>query len=123
MPFLASAILVGVGLFIRLKIMESPAFQRVKETKTEAPKPIVDVVRKYPREVLMAMGMRVAENGCFYILTVFVLAYGEEELGLAKGTMLTGVIIAAAHRAWSPCRCGARCPTASAASRCTWRAP
>jgi metabolite-proton symporter len=95
-PFLASALLVGVGLFIRLRIMESPAFERVKETKTEAPRPIVDVVRKYPREVLVAMGMRVAENGCFYILTVFVLAYGEEELGLAKGTMLTGVIIAAA---------------------------
>ena len=49
-----------------------------------ADKPIVDVVRKYPREVLVAMGMRVAENGCFYILTVFVLAYGEEELGLAR---------------------------------------
>jgi metabolite-proton symporter len=95
-PFLASALLVVVGLFIRLRIMESPAFERVKETKTEARKPIVDVVRKYPREVLVAMGMRVAENGCFYILTVFVLAYGEEELGLAKGTMLTGVIIAAA---------------------------
>ena len=95
-PFLVSALLVGVGLFIRLKLMESPAFQRVKETKTEARKPIVDVVRKYPREVLVAMGMRVAENGCFYILTVFVLAYGEDELGLAKGTMLTGVIIAAA---------------------------
>ena len=76
--------------------MESPAFERVKETNTEADKPIVDVVRKYPREVLTAMGMRVAENGCFYILTVFVLAYGEDELGLAKGTMLTGVIIAAA---------------------------
>ena len=55
-PFLASAILVGVGLFIRLKIMESPAFERVKETKTEAPKPIVDVVRKYPREVLVGDG-------------------------------------------------------------------
>ncbi len=95
-PFLASAILVMVGLVIRLKIMESPAFERVKETNTEAARPIVDVVRKYPREVLVAMGMRVAENGCFYILTVFVLAYGEEELGLAKGTMLTGVIIAAA---------------------------
>jgi len=95
-PFLASAVLVAVGLFIRLKLMESPAFERVKETKTEARRPIVDVVRKYPREVLVAMGMRVAENGCFYILTVFVLAYGEDELGLGKGTMLTGVIIAAA---------------------------
>jgi metabolite-proton symporter len=95
-PFLASAILVIVGLVIRLKIMESPAFERIKETATEAKKPIVDVVRKYPRDVLTAMGMRVAENGCFYILTVFVLAYGEDELGLEKDTMLNGVIIAAA---------------------------
>jgi len=95
-PFLASAILVVVGLIIRLKLMESPAFQRVKETKTEAPRPIVDVVRKYPRDVLTAMGMRMAENGCFYILTVFTLAYGQDELGLEKDTMLNGVIIAAA---------------------------
>jgi MFS transporter, MHS family, shikimate and dehydroshikimate transport protein len=95
-PFLASAILVIVGLVIRLKLMESPAFERVKETQTEASKPIVDVVRKYPRDVITAMGMRVAENGCFYILTVFVLAYGEDELGLSEDTMLNGVIIAAA---------------------------
>ena len=62
-----------VGLVIRLKLMESPAFERVKETKTEADEPIVDVVRKYPREVLTAMGMRMGENGVFYLLTVFVL--------------------------------------------------
>jgi MFS transporter, MHS family, shikimate and dehydroshikimate transport protein len=95
-PFLVSIVLVAVGLVIRLTIMESPAFERVKETKTEARKPIVDVVRKYPRNVLVAMGMRVAENGTFYILTVFVLAYGEDTLGMSKSTMLTGVIIAAA---------------------------
>jgi MHS family shikimate/dehydroshikimate transporter-like MFS transporter len=95
-PFLASAILVIVGLVIRLKLMESPAFQRVKDSKTEAEKPIVDVVRKYPRDVLTAMGMRVAENGAFYVLTVFTLAYGEDELGLEKDTMLNAVIIAAA---------------------------
>jgi MHS family shikimate/dehydroshikimate transporter-like MFS transporter len=95
-PFLASAILVIVGLVVRLKLMESPAFARVQETQTEARRPIVDVVRKYPRNVFTAMGMRMAENGCFYILTVFTLAYGEDELGLAKDTMLNGVIVAAA---------------------------
>jgi MFS transporter, MHS family, shikimate and dehydroshikimate transport protein len=95
-PFLVSAILVIIGLVIRLRIMESPAFERIKETKTEAKKPIVDVVRKYPREVLTAMGMRVAENGAFYVLTVFTLAYGEKELGLSKDTMLNAVIISAA---------------------------
>jgi MHS family shikimate/dehydroshikimate transporter-like MFS transporter len=53
------------------------------------------VLRKYPREVLLAMGMRVAENGTFYILTVYVLVYGNEELKLPKSTMLWGVVIAA----------------------------
>jgi MFS transporter, MHS family, shikimate and dehydroshikimate transport protein len=53
------------------------------------------VIRKYPREVLLAMGMRIAENGTFYILTVWVLVYGNEHLELAKSTMLWGVVIAA----------------------------
>jgi metabolite-proton symporter len=95
-PFLFSVVLVGVGLFIRMRIMESPAFQQVKESGTEAPKPIVDVIKTQPREVLVAMGMRIAENGVFYIFTVFVLSYGEKTLNLGKTTMLTGVAIAAA---------------------------
>jgi MFS transporter, MHS family, shikimate and dehydroshikimate transport protein len=95
-PFLFSILLVGVGLFIRMRIMESPAFQKVKDSGTEAPKPIVDVVKTHPREVLVAMGMRISENGIFYVYTVFVLAYGEEHLKLGKSTMLTGVAIAAA---------------------------
>jgi MFS family permease len=94
-PFLLSAVLIAVGLFVRLKLYESPAFQRVKETRTEAPMPILDVIRKYPREVLLAMGMRIAENGTFYILTVWVLVYGHEHLALPKSTMLWGVTIAA----------------------------
>jgi MFS transporter, MHS family, shikimate and dehydroshikimate transport protein len=95
-PFLLSIILIGVGLYIRLKIMESPAFRRVQESGTEANMPIIDVLRTYPKNVLLAMGMRIAENGTFYILTAFVLTYIVEELGLEQGTGLTGVIIAAA---------------------------
>jgi MFS transporter, MHS family, shikimate and dehydroshikimate transport protein len=94
-PFLLSIVLVGVGLFIRLRILETPAFRQVQESHTEANMPIVDVVRTYPKNVLLAMGMRVAENGTFYILTAFVLTYIVEELGLEQGTGLTGVIIAA----------------------------
>jgi MHS family shikimate/dehydroshikimate transporter-like MFS transporter len=94
--FLSTIVLVGVGLFIRMRIMESPAFQEVKDSGTEAPKPIVDVIKTQPREVLVAMGMRIAENGIFYVYTVFVLAYGEETLKLGKSTMLTGVALAAA---------------------------
>src|ERR671921_1957230 len=95
-PFLFSIVLVGVGLFIRLKIMESPAFRQVQESETAADMPIMDVVRVYPKNVFLAMGMRIAENGIFYILTVFVLSYITEELGLSRNTGLIGVIIGAA---------------------------
>ncbi|HEX2741660.1 MAG TPA: MFS transporter [Rubrobacter sp.] len=94
-PFLFSMVLVGVGLFIRLRIMESPAFTQVKESGTEAPMPILDVLRTYPKNVLLAMGMRVAENGTFYVLTVFVLTYIVEELKMEQTTGLVGVLIAA----------------------------
>lgn len=93
-PFLFSIVLVGVGLFIRLKILESPAFRRVRETQTEANMPIVDVIRTYPKNVVLAMGMRLAENGTFYVLTVFSLSYVTVELGLTRNTGLIGVLIA-----------------------------
>jgi MFS transporter, MHS family, shikimate and dehydroshikimate transport protein len=95
-PFLVSIVLVVVGLFVRLALAESPAFKEVKEAEAEADIPIVELVKTHKRDVLTAMGMRIAENGCFYIFTVFVLAYGEDTLKLSKNTMLTGVIIAAA---------------------------
>src|ERR671939_155497 len=95
-PFLASVVLIAVGLFVLLRLLVSPAFQRVKETGTQAPMPILDVLRKYPKEVLLAMGMRIAENGTFYILTVFSLVYGAEHLGVSRNTVLWGVTIAAA---------------------------
>jgi metabolite-proton symporter len=95
-PFLVSIVLVGVGLFIRLRLLETPAFQQVQESGTEAPMPIIDVLRTYPKNVLLAMGMRIAENGTFYVLTVFVLAYVAGQLGLDQNTGLIGVLIAAA---------------------------
>jgi metabolite-proton symporter len=94
-PFLLSIILIAVGLFIRLRIMETPAFRQVQESQTEAQMPILDVLRTYPKNVLLAMGMRIAENGTFYILTAFVLTYVVQELGLEQGAGLRGVIIAA----------------------------
>jgi MHS family shikimate/dehydroshikimate transporter-like MFS transporter len=95
-PFLISIVLVAVGLFVRLAVLESPAFKEVKDSGTASDRPIVDVIKEHKHDVLTAMGMRIAENGTFYILTVFVLTYGEETLKLEKSTMLTGVIIAAA---------------------------
>ena len=95
-PFLLSLILVGVGLFIRLRVQETPAFSRLKETGREAQMPLLDAVRAHPRNILLAMGARMAENGFFYIYTVFVLVYVTEQLGLPRSTILTGVLLATA---------------------------
>ena len=94
-PFLLSIVLVGVGLVIRMQILETPTFLRVKETRTESRRPIVEVLRTHPREVLLAMGARLAENGAFYIYTVFVLVYGTQKVGLDRQTVLTGILLAA----------------------------
>jgi MFS transporter, MHS family, shikimate and dehydroshikimate transport protein len=95
-PFLLSVILIGVGLFIRLRIFETPIFARLKQARGETQRPIVEVLRQQPKDILLAMGMRFAENGPFYIMSVFVLSYGEAHLRLPRSTMLTGVIIASA---------------------------
>ena len=75
--------------------MESPAFQEVEDTDTEASMPIVEVLRTYPRNILIAMGARVGDNMLFYIFSVFVLTYVTEELGLPESTALIGVLIGA----------------------------
>src|SRR5262245_42613551 len=93
LPFLLSILLIGVGLFVRLRILETPAFlQQKAESRTPQP-PIAALLRSYPRNVLLGVGMRFAENGTFYVLTVFVLSYGESFLRLPRSTMLTGVIL------------------------------
>ncbi len=95
-PFLLSIVLVAVGLFVRLKIAESPAFERVKETQTVSRMPIVDVFREHPKSVFLAMGARMAENGVFYILAVFSISYVTGTVGLSNGVALTAVMIGAA---------------------------
>jgi MHS family shikimate/dehydroshikimate transporter-like MFS transporter len=95
-PFLLSIVLVGVGLVIRLRILETPAFLRIKETRSESPRPIVEVLRTHRREVLLAIGARIVENGAFYIYTVFLLVYGTQKVGLDRATLLDGILVAAA---------------------------
>jgi metabolite-proton symporter len=94
-PFLLSILLVAVGLYIRLALLETPAFRRVKETHTQARVPIVDVLRTNLRGVLLVIGLRIAENGSFFVFSVFVLSYATGQLGLARSTLLTGILIAA----------------------------
>ena len=94
-PFLVSVLLIGVGLFIRLKILETPAFSQVKESGNEARIPIVEVFRTYPKNILLTMGARLSEGQIFNILAVFAITYATSQLDLTRSTVLYGVLIGA----------------------------
>lgn len=74
-PFLLSAALIAVGLVIRRRIVETPLFAEVRRANQVAESPVREVLRRHWREVLLAGGARVAENACFYLFTVYALAY------------------------------------------------
>ncbi|HYA41864.1 MAG TPA: MFS transporter [Syntrophobacteraceae bacterium] len=95
-PFLLSVVLVAVGLFIRMRIAESPAFERIKQAKIEARMPIIEAIAKHPKNMLLAMGVRFAENGLFYVYATFVFAYATNVLKVPRPMILTAVTIAAA---------------------------
>jgi MHS family shikimate/dehydroshikimate transporter-like MFS transporter len=95
-PFLISIVLVFVGLFIRLRIMESPVFARIKETRRLVKVPVVELLRTDARHVLLAAGLYLAHGVLFYAMTVYTLAYTTREYGLAENTYLIGVTAAGA---------------------------
>jgi MHS family shikimate/dehydroshikimate transporter-like MFS transporter len=94
-PFLVSALLVVVGLVIRVRILETPAFARMKLESREVRQPVVEVLRTYPKEVLLAMGARFAENGAFYIYSVFALTYATQQVHMDRQIVLDGILIGA----------------------------
>ncbi|KAA2261165.1 MHS family MFS transporter [Solihabitans fulvus] len=97
-PFLLSGLLVAVGLWIRLAVSESPVFlaaARGAERSGERA-PIVRVLRDHWREVLVAMGARMAENVSYYVITAFILVYLTGPLHLAKSVGLQAVLIGSA---------------------------
>jgi MHS family shikimate/dehydroshikimate transporter-like MFS transporter len=94
--FLISIILVGVALYVRLAITEPPAFAAVKQSRTTAKMPILDALRQHPGSVLLVMGARIAENGAFYLYSVFVLTYATlPSIGFSSSMALQAVAIAA----------------------------
>ncbi|MEV0823429.1 MFS transporter [Nonomuraea rubra] len=88
-PFLLSGVLVLIGLWIRLSISESPVFQ---QAPPEPRAPIVGVLRHHSKDVLVAIGARLAENISFYLLTVFVITYAKQT-GIENSTVLNAVLI------------------------------
>jgi len=94
-PFLLSAVLVLGGLWIRVTIAESPLFQEVASKDSKARAPILDVLRHYPRQVLLALGARVGVDVAFYVFVLFITTYIATYLKLPSSLALGAVLIAA----------------------------
>ena len=93
-PFLISILLVAVGLFVRLRLTETPAFAQIRETVAQ--RPMLEVLRSVPKTVLIAIGMKISEVAWVYVLTVFSIVYATTKLGLPRPLILTGIIAGAA---------------------------
>ncbi len=95
-PFYISALLIVVGLFIRLSILETPLFAQVKEQKMEVRSPIAEAFRHSTPEILLSAGARFVEQAPFYLFTVFVITYGiSKSIHLERGVILNAITIAA----------------------------
>ncbi|RXF69917.1 MFS transporter [Hansschlegelia zhihuaiae] len=95
LPFLCSIVLIGVGLFVRLKLVETPAFAQVKKTESAARMPVLDVIMKEPRTFLTAVGLKVSEVAWVYVLTVFSIVYATGTLGLPRSLILYAILLGA----------------------------
>jgi metabolite-proton symporter len=95
-PFLFSLVLVAVGLWVRLRVLESPLFAEVVEQKKVAKVPVADVLRRHPKEIALSALVRCSEQLPFYILTTFALTYIVEDAGRTKTFALNAIAAAAA---------------------------
>ena len=107
-PFLASAVLIGISMYIQLNLEDTRAFkelealkQKRQENEPDAPKPvvrspIVEAIRKYPKRILLAAGAFLSIQVTFYILIAFLLAYGVTSAEMSRNDMLVAVLIASA---------------------------
>src|SRR5579864_1182119 len=94
-PFALSIILVGVGLWIRLGILETPVFQKIVEKNAIEKAPVWEVIKKQPREIILSALLRMAEQAPFYIFTAFIFAYAVGTLKMSRDFILTAVMVAA----------------------------
>ena len=93
LPFLASIVLVFVGLYIRLGILETPVFAKLKAKGAVSKAPVVEVLRKNWREVALTALLRTGQQVPFYIFTTYIITYATQQLGYSRGTILNFVII------------------------------
>jgi MFS family permease len=93
-PFMLSIIMVGIGLYIRLGILETPAFRRIVAENRVERVPVVEVLKRQPRAIILTALARMAEQAPAYIYLAFVFAYGTEILHAPRDFLLTSLIAA-----------------------------
>jgi MFS family permease len=93
-PFALSILLVAIGLYIRLNILETPVFARLLAEKRIERTPLIEVIKRQPREIVLAALARTGEQAPFYIFTAFIFTYGTSTLGASKDLLLTAVLAA-----------------------------
>ncbi|WP_232668201.1 MFS transporter [Pseudonocardia sp. TRM90224] len=94
-PFLISIVLVGVGLYVRFTIGDTPVFEEVKRSKRAARVPLLDAVRNYPRQVLLATGSMISTGAYFYGVNTYALAYVKSTKVQTGNAMLVAVLVSA----------------------------
>jgi MFS family permease len=96
LPFLLSLVMVGIGLYIRLQILETPMFAKVVQQREVRRTPVLEVIRKHPKEILLSALVRMSEQMPFYVVTAFVLSYlTDDSHGYGKNFVLIGTLLAA----------------------------
>jgi MFS family permease len=93
-PFMLSIVMVGIGLYIRLGILETPAFRRIVAEQRVEKAPVLEVMRRQPRQVILSMFARTAEQAPAYIYLAFVFAYGTQVLHQPRDFLLQSLIVA-----------------------------
>lgn len=94
-PFLISLVLVGIGLAVRLGVPETSVFEAVKRENRRAKAPMLEVIRRYWRRILLVIGMKSGETAAFFLIATFSVSYGSQTLGLASSDVLSAVLVAA----------------------------
>ncbi|HLU59554.1 MAG TPA: MFS transporter [Pseudonocardia sp.] len=92
-PFLVSFLMIGVALYVRLRVEESPVFQRMLAEQQVIKLPVLETLRSYPRNLLIGVGAHIADTACAYLYATFTVSYATSTLGISRGTVLTGVIV------------------------------
>ena len=102
-PFIASIVLIGLAMYIQLRLEDTPAFRRLQERQQQAQEgeggeaqqrsPVLQVIREHPKQILLAAGAFFVVNGAFYVMITGMLDYGTRDLGLSRSQMLTAVLI------------------------------